>query len=571
MKKLLPSFALFLIFSVVGQTISAQHYQVEKGLMKKDKVRPLSIIGNDAAGNIYAVGARKKMSYIIPLIFFNRFHFKSVKYVKKYDKDMNLVEDVPFTGTTNNFSPAQLDGTIDAISVMGFAGVWSNNLTFNSFIWQGEHYGISANKDKNNFCLVNFGLDASIRKTYPITYLPKGKSRKSKLIYKDVTWNFSPDSNYIIFVAADKLEEKKSKKAYISVFDRALNPIWHSSYSMPSKKSGTEFKSVTINNRAQVYMLSEKTNIKKGRSSITSMMYMDQNHLRPLFVPLKFGDQYADNVQLSMNKAGKPAIMGFYKTKNKKTAGYDGLLYGTVDSTGLVNVSKKEAFTPDMVSAVYSAREQKKIDKKVRKGKKVTEEPEFKFIEFLPTPDGGALAMAEEQYLSIETHTTYNSKGGSSTHTTYIYHYNDLMMVKLNSDLDIQWVKKVAKNNEIKLGYPVKPWVKDYAVCNMSSNFYVFINDHKGLAENVHSRKSKKSMFRAVSTYAVTVDKSGNLNRQEMIKAGEMGKYNLDIHRDVYAANNKIFFLATRNLRGSKSILGSVAIVDGKMGESSTE
>lgn len=65
---------LFFAFQFAALNAKAQQYKIQMGNSLKDKVQPTGIIGRDNAGNIYALGGKSHLTYLVPLLLFNAYH-----------------------------------------------------------------------------------------------------------------------------------------------------------------------------------------------------------------------------------------------------------------------------------------------------------------------------------------------------------------------------------------------------------------------------------------------------------------------------------------------------------------
>jgi hypothetical protein len=539
----------------------SSQYQVHIGDKHRDKVHPLTPLGSDNDGNVYAFGMRAKLQYLIPLVFVWSYRVGIHPYVKKYDKDMNFLADYPLRGE-NGVASNLADGHIGVTTAMMFGTFSVYNATPHSFRWGNNAYIATPNLTKQNFYLVRLGLDGTMQEAQPMLTASKQSLTDKVLKSTEVESKFSPDSSYVAFIFKSKSGKKQS--AYASVFDRSMKRQWTTSFSLPAGRGkGKIDQQIAVSNSGQIYILTVQDARKDDPGSATLLQLDGQKGRKPL--PMRFNNAglYISDVKLTLTNENKPAIVGFYRDSKRRMTGHDGLVYGMPDGDGNFIVSRKQPFDLAMVSSIFTEKEKKKAERKVRRGKDISEDPDFHFLDFFPTADGGAIAIAEEQYLVVSSHT---SGTGNNTRivTDYIYHYGDIMMVKVGSDFHIEWVRKAAKHNSFTQPIDIQPYVKNYSPVMMDNKVYVLFNDVKGLEGNVHSRKQRNQYDGSASTYIVSISSEGTLDRDEAVRSADIHGYSINLSRGIYTEGGKIYFIATPNgpfkVFSKKTRLGSITL-----------
>jgi hypothetical protein len=98
----------------------------------------------------------------------------------------------------------------------------------------------------------------------------------------------------------------------------------------------------------------------------------------------------------------------------------------------------------------------------------------LKFLDFLPLRNGGFIAMAESQQVILVAR---NSGSPQNPKTTYVkeYHYNDLIVYKLDSLGDMEWARRVPKK-QVSTEDSKKYLSVTYALTQ--NNLHVFYNDN---------------------------------------------------------------------------------------------
>ena len=143
----------------------------------------------------------------------------------------------------------------------------------------------------------------------------------------------------------------------------------------------------------------------------------------------------------------------------------------------------------------------------------------FKLLDFLPLRDGGFLAIAESQQVIL---VAKNSGSPQNPKTTYVneYHYNDLIVYKLDSLGDMEWVQRVPKNQ-----VSTEDSKKYLSVtCALAQNYlHIFYNDNsKNYSANgdfVDREFQKPMLFISGSNVIAHLQielQQGNISRKAM-------------------------------------------------------
>lgn len=550
---------------------SAQRsYEVKFNESVKDKVRPENFLGTDDAGNIYVASLRHKMKLYLPLAVFNIVNIDVEKHIKKYDKDLNLLENKQVLANNEGVRQSQINGRLGARTFLFFVSVFKKNMDLPSFILDGKYYIVVPNdkKPRNDYYLAEVDMQTGLAgKLTPLFSLGK-KREENHLSAEKFECKFSPDSSHIAFIASYKQGFGKTKSIAYSaaVLTRDMKPDWHSQYTLPKITKTFSYKEANVGNHGEITILGRNYNKQqKDNPGYSSVFYMDKTQTKPKEHRLNFQGDFVGEVSLATNADNIPMVIGYYKSKRKQH-GYDGLYYANMDTAkNLYNIHKKE-FTAEFIGSNQTENTARKLLKKEAKGKDLKESGDFVFTEFLPTTDGGYIGIAEEYYLEERRVTSTTRSGNVTTSQTrieFIDHYNDLMVFKFDKEGHILSMNKITKNNAYNLGgiHLGKPYKKDYVSCTVGSDNYLIFNDDAGKLDN-RTRKGT-DMISKRTTYIVHIDDNGNFKKDELIAKEGMGAYTFDPHKEICKlADGRYAFLATKSLnaRNRKTKIGSFTI-----------
>lgn len=555
--------ALIIINSNIS---SAQTYEVNMSEMIKSKIKPNEIVGIDTAGNVYVSAQRTRPKLIIPLLAVNYYNIKIEKYIKKYDKNLNFVNDLPIITENPLVRQTQIDGKVKVFSMLFFTSVTMRNTDLPAFMIGSKYYTITQDDKtpRNNYYALNVDVNSGeVNNFSHIMALSKSKQGPD-LKVEDFKYRFSPDSNLVLFMATyKKTKSKNSGVAYsAAVFTKDMKPVFSSNYTLPKASKTFSIKDAQLTNSGEILILGRSYNKKqKENPGYLSVYSISKEQTKPKEKRVNFKGDYVSDVLLSLNTSNDPLIIGFYKD-NRKQKGFEGLYYASLNAEKELYDIKKKEFTKDFIASTYTAKETKKINRKEKRGKEITEDGDFIISDFIQTQDGGYLAIAESYYVQQVTTTHTNSKGMvTRTSVRYDHHYDDIMICKFDKDKNIQTMNKIAKKSVYTSASVDKIYDKDFTYFTSGGETFILFNDWGGSEENVHQKQEFFGSGKA--TYIVNIKPDGTFKKDVLIKDNQLKEFDFEVHKNlVKLSDNKIAFIATKGGRmySKKTMMGSVTI-----------
>jgi hypothetical protein len=181
--------------------------------------------------------------------------------------------------------------------------------------------------------------------------------------------------------------------------------------------------------------------------------------------------------------------IGFYSDRNDNR--FKGICYFELDPTSLaVKKSKFNPFTEQFMIDKYG----KDKDKELKN---------VSFKKLIVTADNEIILNAEEFYITVVQ--SYSPQGGS--HTSYIYHYDDIISAKINPSGDLAWARNINKRQDASAPNPYF----SYTSTSKGSDAYFFIQP----GEKVRKIRRDRIEFKEASP------KRSNLNVIRINGAGD--------------------------------------------------
>lgn len=229
------------------------------------------------------------------------------------------------------------------------------------------------------------------------------------------------------------------------VFDSDLEQVWANEVTMPYTEKEMNNVAYTVTRDGKARMLALKREEKKYE-----LITIDEDGLRtvPLAIP---GEVTFQKLKLKENKDGTIICAGFYANGIIFNATYgvgvtarystDGYAVFNISPEGEVIDYHFGEFPAEFIKLNRSARDQKRTDKDEAKDKAGIND--LALLEFHIEDDGSILLIGERQFLTTEV-----KYYGGKPRTIQVANFGNVVLIKLNADGDLIWMRKIAKRQK---------------------------------------------------------------------------------------------------------------------------
>ncbi len=342
---------------------------------------------------------------------------------------------------------------------------------------------------------------------------------------RQTSFAISPDGNYIA-IATDNI--KKNSNSYtIRVYNsNTLKEVYKKAY-QEHKEKFFEPNDLVVDNAGTVFtvgklFLKGKSQKKKGEANyqfILNKITKDTNQ------DLKI-DLENDHVRslIISNSDNKFHLMGFYSEKN--VGRIKGGCSFVIDTEQLTVKEKKAYKLPlDVYEDLYGYR---KADKKKKK-----ELSNFYIDYVILDNNGNTYLLAEEFYVT----STYVSTGNGGYWTT-TFHYNDVLILKFNTEGDLDWGRSIFK----------RATAPSYNAFLKDDKLHVILNSGKNLTEKKDGRtKASKGWFESSALYDFEYSEDGKVSYNKI--QNNKGKTYYSPHYGTFKNNKFIMMSSGRKKR----------------------
>lgn len=330
---------------------------------------------------------------------------------------------------------------------------------------------------------------------------------------RDTNFGFriSNDSTKVL-VYHDTPYEKKSNESFsLKVYNTDLTLLWQKRLELPYDKGTFEINDYIVDNKGDVYMVSgistDKSAPAKNWKSARRKRYVlvsyswQNNKVKEYDVNLK--DKWIISLTTGVDPNNNLVIGGFYSNDQYFTIA--GTFFFAID--GETKTIKKKGLMPFSEGFL----KQFMSEKRAGKGQELSD---FYFDHFVLAEDGSALIVAEQYYVTERVSTDFTT---GRTVVTYVYNFDDIIVVKMNADGVMEWAQKIAKRQNTASD---KGAHSSYALARVGEKLHFIFNDHpdniKLIKENKQSElRSYNNIKKSVAALA-TIDVDGFIRREAL-------------------------------------------------------
>jgi len=222
------------------------------------------------------------------------------------------------------------------------------------------------------------------------------------------------------------------------VFDNNMDKIWGNELKMPYTEAQINNVAYAVSSKGKALMLvanREKKDyqlftIDNGKLTQHDLGISTKQLVRKLVVKegkdgnFVCGGFYANGIEFKMSFSGGTFSFNV-----------NGLMYFVMDDEGSVSNKKNYDFTKEFIKQNLSDRQKKKVEGREAKGKAGI--ADLSLVKFIIKDNGSAYFIGERQWTRKEFY-------GASQQ--YVTHLSNVVVIKVTSDGELAWMKKLAKN-----------------------------------------------------------------------------------------------------------------------------
>ena len=248
-----------------------------------------------------------------------------------------------------------------------------------------------------------------------------------------------------------KPEIRSDAKSYdiigMSIFDKEMALVWNKEVKMPYTEKKMNILDYSIDSEGNTFILStvyedNTTDVKKKKDEEANyhieLLRIKANSSDITVTPVSLKDKFINKLWLYESPFGYMICAGFYNN-GKDLDDADGILMFNVGKEGELFEMVSYEIPVEILNQYASKKSVRKNDKKDEEGS--AEFANLELRKLIVDEDGGVLLIGEQYYMV--SHTSYSTNGRMSTY--YTYHYNDMLITKINGAGNLAWMRKLPK------------------------------------------------------------------------------------------------------------------------------
>ena len=321
------------------------------------------------------------------------------------------------------------------------------------------------------------------------------------------------------------------------VFDNKMNKLWGSEVKMPYTEAQINNVAYSIGSDGKARMLvanREKKEYqlfiidKTGKLTEKNLGISTDQLVRKLKVKEgkdgKFvcGGFYANGIEFKMTFSGSSFVFNV-----------NGLMYFKFDKNGNVSDKKNFDFTKDFIKQNLSDKQKAKVEKREADGKAGIND--LFLLNFSIKDDGSAYFVGETQYLRTEFWGPQQKQ---------VYHFSNAVIIKVNKDGTLAWMKKLAKN---QAGLNGAGQMGIAYLEGKNADYVAYIDNPKNIALDANGgvpKAHKDGLGGFLTTYKID-HKTGNLEKHTLCDLKNINGYTAYQVKPwrIFKAGNNIFLM----------------------------
>ncbi|QCK14478.1 hypothetical protein [Mangrovivirga cuniculi] len=265
----------------------------------------------------------------------------------------------------------------------------------------------------------------------------------------------SDDSSKVLVYNKVLSEDKEANEFILSVYNKDLNELWSEKIELPYDPDLYQVESVKLDNSGNAHVLGKLYDSKnwmgkaKGKKNgkvnygFKLLSFYQRGKIKKEY-NIELKDKFLNNLTIRFDENENILCAGFYSEEEEVNV--KGIYFLRVDSkTKKVEVKSYEDFIVQHLKEISSEKGQKRIDRKIAKGKNI--ELDNFYIDHMMVKNDGSILLVAEEFYATQTYEP-GMNGGSTTRTEY--NFGNILLVNIDPEGNINWTDHIFK---LKTGF----------------------------------------------------------------------------------------------------------------------
>jgi hypothetical protein len=298
------------------------------------------------------------------------------------------------------------------------------------------------------------------------------------------SYNTSFDETKMLIQYRLKPEKRNDDVSYdiigFNVFDESLSLVWGKEVTMPYTEKKMNNLDYSVDNKGNVYMLTtvyddNTTNTKKRGAEKANyhieLLRVQGKSANIKITSVKVDTKFISKIWLFDSPKGYMTCSGFYDNGSNRDA-VDGIFFFKINPNNEAYDIRSFEIPLAIINQYISEKAQRKNEKAEEKDEVQLANLDLRNV--ITEEDGSLLIIGQREWTETRTVTSTGPNGSTSTRTYYVYHFDDMLISKLDPTGKLEWMKKIPKrqssSNYNFVSYKYLKTDKSYAFFFMDSD-----------------------------------------------------------------------------------------------------
>jgi hypothetical protein len=293
---------------------------------------------------------------------------------------------------------------------------------------------------------------------------------------------FSYDNSALIIQYRLVPEKRRDSKSYdiigMHVFDPSLKEKWGNKVTMPYTEKKMDNLDYSVDASGNVFLVArvynddttEKKDDNNNPNYKIEIMKIAAGTGKITSSKVDLADKFIQRFWLYETAQG-PMIGAGYYNKGKEASSADGMILFTFNPDGRVTDMKTVEIPVDILNEYVSNRTRRKNSKKEDDDEAEATNLVLKDVKI--QDDGSVILVGEQDY-----YTVHYSRSGNMTTTYYVYHYDDILVSKVDASGKLAWMKKLPKRQQGTAG---QGGMSYRFLSGAGSHYFLFLDHEKNV------------------------------------------------------------------------------------------
>lgn len=311
---------------------------------------------------------------------------------------------------------------------------------------------------------------------------------------------FSAKKNF--FCVNFDIKDKESQTQRLFVYDKGFNPIFNKEFKRDIKDKLFKYENIDVDdNTGEIFLLGkvfENNSTKSKKKGKTNYRY----ELHKLTATDQKDVSFSTNENFigslfTVRGTNSIACVGFYSEKNDFR--YKGVCRFNLDPETLAITNESYMpFSEEFITDKYGKAKDKELKNLSFRNAFITENEDI-------------VLNAEEYYI-----TNKSTMGPGGMSMNYVYHYNDIVSVKMSKEGKLLWARNINK----KQSTSGTSNYLSFSSSVINDNTYLFINCSDKIRQISNDRiEFKQGNGKNANLYAIKIDNSGNYTFKNIVSS----------------------------------------------------